>query len=609
MLNDIGKTISFFIASVLTVAFLSGCREGEDTLVEKNGSVGNPGSGAVVDVLIREFHEAIVIGSGYGGSVSALRLGEAGIETLVLEKGRRWTVTEPTVKAGTFATEDTILEGFLDGIGADVRAVWLGEECHGNAFFVGLPFKLLCGKDTGVLEQVGPKVNPYDLSPAVKINGVAAWNGVGVGGGSLVNNGITYRPLRESWELAYDLQSMPLMEEIWQDLTETYFARVETFLRPSPIPQDILESPYYQSTQIHIETMLAAGYPFTNNADGNQTHGSQLLPMIIDWDVVREELNGQKAPSVIDGEAWYGINSGAKRSLDTAESYLGMASATGKVTIKPLHTVTAIRYEQKTDLYVVSVSETDEDYNIVARYEFSTPSLIVSAGSIGTTKLMMAAKHQGGLPNLNEHVGTKWSNNGNTFTLRSGSDKRITQGGPAGIKSTNLDDPSAPLVIENLSQKAARVLEINDETSDIASPVLGSILTIAVGVPEKEGVFTWDEATKSVNLDWPVDGSKNIYDRFFQVMDELAPYGKALPLKIEQAQQFTLHPLGGMPIGLATNKFCAVENYTGLYAIDGSIIPGSSALANPSLLISSLAERCIEHAMSNIQNRKHIGRF
>src|SRR3954470_8901674 len=33
---------------------------------------------------------AIVIGSGYGGAVAALRLGQAGIRTLVLEMGRLW---------------------------------------------------------------------------------------------------------------------------------------------------------------------------------------------------------------------------------------------------------------------------------------------------------------------------------------------------------------------------------------------------------------------------------------------------------------------------------------------------------------------------------------
>ena len=46
---------------------------------------------------------AIIIGSGFAGSVAALRLAEAGIRSLVLERGRKWTVegtdTFPTTAA------------------------------------------------------------------------------------------------------------------------------------------------------------------------------------------------------------------------------------------------------------------------------------------------------------------------------------------------------------------------------------------------------------------------------------------------------------------------------------------------------------------------------
>lgn len=35
-------------------------------------------------------YQAIVIGSGYGGAIASLRLGQAGVKTLIIERGRRW---------------------------------------------------------------------------------------------------------------------------------------------------------------------------------------------------------------------------------------------------------------------------------------------------------------------------------------------------------------------------------------------------------------------------------------------------------------------------------------------------------------------------------------
>jgi cholesterol oxidase len=114
----------------------------------------------------------VVIGSGYGGSVAALRLAGAGIHTVVLERGRRWPIRPD---GNTFATFDR----------PDGRASWLS------------PFS-----PVALVEQrlglVPPQLDVFTgVLEGILANGISVAAGAGVGGGSLVNNGITVQPRRE----------------------------------------------------------------------------------------------------------------------------------------------------------------------------------------------------------------------------------------------------------------------------------------------------------------------------------------------------------------------------------------------------------------------------
>src|SRR5262245_27493223 len=58
---------------------------------DTDNGLGAPGIGQEFSSATgRRGRYAIVIGSGFGGSVAALRLGQAGVRTLVLERGRHW---------------------------------------------------------------------------------------------------------------------------------------------------------------------------------------------------------------------------------------------------------------------------------------------------------------------------------------------------------------------------------------------------------------------------------------------------------------------------------------------------------------------------------------
>ena len=116
--------------------------------------------------------------------------------------------------------------------------------------------------------------------------------GVGVGGGSLVNNAETFPPTRAMWDMAYDLEAMPYLNNVWHDLSTVYFNRANNVLQPEYIPEDILSSPYYANSREHTQVMIDAGYPMIDPNDETIIKGSSHTPMIMDWDAVREEMNG-----------------------------------------------------------------------------------------------------------------------------------------------------------------------------------------------------------------------------------------------------------------------------------------------------------------------------
>jgi cholesterol oxidase len=63
------------------------------------------------------------------------------------------------------------------------------------------------------------------------------------------------------------------------------------------------------------------------------------------------------------------------------------------------------------------------------------------------------------------------------------------------------------------------------------------------------------------------------------------------------ADDFCYHPLGGCVLGKATDDYGRVRGYRNLYAVDGSLIPGSIGV-NPFVTITALAERNVEKVIA-----------
>jgi cholesterol oxidase len=476
--------------------------------------------------------EAIVIGSGFGGAVASLRLGQAGIETIVLERGRRWQITDA---GDTFSTYQK----------PDGRSAWLSPT---TIVFEQVPIDIY----TGVLDvKVG--------------DGIKAYRGAGVGGGSLVYNAVTYQPTKE---LFY--QVFPRTID-YEELDRVYYPRVRSILKPSPIPDDILQTDYYLSSRVFLEQAAKA----------NLT--ARKLDIAVDWNIVRQEIAGHLLPSAIAGQVYYGINSGAKNSLD--RNYLSMAEASGHVEIRPLHVVTSIA-ESDGDCFRITCNQINEQGTVLSQKSFVCRYLFLAAGSIGTTELLLGAKATGTLKRLNNQIGKFWGTNGDGVgAVITSSATHPTQGGPAGIVLEHLDNPIAPVVTEQLPFPIAPE---------------GVITPLGQTISKPEGYLSYNASTKLADLFWPsnsINNQKNAQalQYTYQLLNQANGTTLAQPIDFSS----TAHPLGGATIGAVCNSFGQVQGYSNLYIVDSSLIPGSTACTNPSLTVAALAERCMDRFLNS----------
>ena len=492
---------------------------------------------------------AIVIGTGFGGAVAARRLGEAGYTTTVFEHGRRWPIRPD---GNTFATTTT----------PDKRAAWFGSPAGASAAS-GIP------------------VEPYPgVLDHVMGNGVEAVYGAGVGGGSLVFGSFTPVPRRQDFEHIF-----PAAADYAQ-LAQTYFPRAKAGLGVSPLPADILAHPKYVGARSWLKVIERYGA------------SPHFFDFAIDWDIVRDELAGRATPSVTAGELSYGVNSGAKKSLD--RSYLLAAERTGNVTVKPMHEVFDIRPRSRRAGFVVTARVLDEQGRTVRTVTTEADHLFMAAGSFHTTRLLVEARAQGRLPRLSPRIGDGFGVNGDFLTIRADprEDFGAVQGGPgyARIYEDNLPGGPVSMVYQ---------------ATPLPAPLGKAATTHLVQAhTDERGTIDYDHRTRRAQLNYPHTADRNDLDRrsnaFIKRFHErtegrfgFAANGTHVSSRaLGFGSASTYHGLGGVVMGAAADADGGIRGYDNLWVVDGSFVPGAVGLVNPALTITALAERTMDRFLA-----------
>ena len=518
-------------------------------------------------------YDYLVIGSGFGGSVSAMRLTEKGYSVAVLEAGNRYQPKD-------FPKTNWNLRKFV--------------------FMPKLGLR-------GIMR--------YSLFPHALV-----LTGAGVGGGSLVYANTLYEPpasffKKGKWSKLLD----------WEQALKPHYATAKRML-------GVVESPFEGPGDLFLKSCA-------EELGRGETY--RRTPVGIFFDKPGKETPdpyfGGEGPArtgcTLCGACMVGCRVGAKNTLD--KNYLYFAEK-GGAEILPGRTAIAIRPLAEGGYEVIH--ERSGAWFRKDRRTTSARGVVLSAGVLGTVKLLANSKLKGFLPNLSDRLGMRVYTNSESILAVSarGFDKDFSKG-IAISASVYPDDKTHMEVVRypkgsNLINLLA--VYLTDGGSRLTRPLkfLGNFLKHPIDFIRIKIPFRWAERTSILLAMQTVENYMRLVPKKLGRGIRLTTRvekGNEIPTYIPLANQIakrmaekmdgipqssinevllnapaTAHILGGAAMGETAEDSVIdahnqVHGYVDLYVCDGSMVPGNLGV-NPSLTITAMTE----HAMSKIPSKR-----
>lgn len=511
-------------------------------------------------------YDVLVVGSGFGGSVSALRLAEKGYRVGVLEAGRRFT--DRTLPKTSWRLR---------------RFLW------------------------------APKLGLRGIQRITFLRDVVVLSGAGVGGGSLVYANVLYRPLGAFFA---DRQWAHIAD--WAAELGPHYSRAERMLGAVPNP----------TVTRHDRALLAVAN------DLGVESSFRVTPVGVYFGEAGKEVPdpyfGGEGPArrgcVECGECMIGCRYGAKNRLD--RNYLFLAERRGAV----VHA----------DTMVTSIRPLDgEGYEVRTRSPRPWPSrgrtfrakqVVLSAGALETTRLLLRMRGSGELPGLSERVGHLVRTN--SQSLRGAERSRVrTEPGEdltSGVAITSSIYPSADTHVEPVRYGKGSnfmgglfTVMLNRDSEPDTRPwrlFLRQALRNPGDLVRVLWRRRWSERTSVLVAMQTLDNSITLRAKGQRLVSEHGhgtPNPEWIPLVDEVTRRMadelggrprgtlgeiigapmTAHPIGGCVIGDSpasgvVDEYHRVYGHPGLHVVDASSIPANLG-ANPALTVTAMAERAM----------------
>ncbi|CAB3707237.1 alpha/beta fold hydrolase [Paraburkholderia rhynchosiae] len=543
---------------------------------------------------MKSHYEVIVIGSGYGGAIAASRMARAGRSVCVLERGREFM-------AGEFPR--TPFQG--------------AEQIQYNT----------------ALAQIGSPLALLEVHVNDDVNAVV---GCGLGGTSLINANVALKAEPRLW----DDERWPAALRGDQAGRDKGYERAWAMLEPSPVPNRMRELP----------KLLALGKSAEALGMGDRFSTPPVTVTFEDRTnaagVAQQACNGC-------GDCNSGCNYNAKNS--THMNYLPDAVAHGAqiFTGAAVHSVTRNADTRKWQVAYQLVHLGRESYDAPDLF-VSADIVIVSAGTIGSTALLLRSRNEG--LRVSGVLGQRFTGNGDVLAFAYNTDDVIngvgwgahgegdipavgptitglidhrntadvkdgfvieegSLAGPVGAALVGLLSAAAPLEgvdvagprpVERQLAYDARVVE-----SFLHGPYRGALnhtqSYLVMAHDDESGQISVNDKGRP-RIAWENAGKQPIFETVEETLKKATvPLGgkylrDPIANDIFGNRIVTVHPLGGCAMGddaehgvvdhmgRVFSSMTGAGVHEGLYVMDGAVMPMSLGV-NPLWTISALAER------------------
>jgi cholesterol oxidase len=512
----------------------------------------------------------IVVGSGFGGAVSALRLAEKGYRVAVLEKGKRWAAED-------FPRRNWSLRKYL----------WM------------------------------PRLGLHGIQQLTLLEHVLVLHGAGVGGGSLVYaNTLVVPPdavLRDAlWPAGTD----------WVAALAPHYATVRRMLgavtAPKVFPADELlrevveEETGRGATFRRHEVAVFFGEPGVSVAD--PYFGGR---------------GPERAGCTFCGGCMTGCRHGAKNTLD--RNYLWLAERLG-CAVHPETLVTDVRPAPGGGYEVHAVRSTSLAGR--GRRVFRARGVVFAGGALGTVRLLLACRERGTLPGLSDQVGNFVRTNSEALVGALARDARVDFSEGLAITSGLDPDDHTHMEICRYGKGHDFMGMLTTHLTPDAPPWprwvrwLAGLLRHPIRYGRAHRVRDWAARTAIVLVMQPVESflrlrlgrrlgravlrsevrggprppayipiANRVAERLARKIDGTPG---SLLLEVLGNRAATAHVLGGAVIASDPSRgVCDAQGrvfgHEGLYVVDGAAVPVNLGV-NPSLTIAALAE----HVMAGV---------